>query len=65
MENSRDIRICPHCKKQVERQDMLYTKDCHGILLRLVCYKCYSILMTKGYDGQYYTDADECIEDDY
>ena len=21
--------------------------------------------MSKGYDGQYYTEADECIEDDY
>lgn len=27
----KDIRVCPCCNKEVERQDMDFTKDCHGI----------------------------------
>jgi len=60
-----DERICPVCEKTVERHDMLFTRDCHGIVFRLVCYECYDKLMEKGYDGEYYTEADECIEYDY
>ena len=30
-----------------------------------VCFDCYEKLMAKGYDGQYYTEADECIDEDY
>ena len=26
-----DIRICPTCGKEVVRDDMLFTHDCHGI----------------------------------
>jgi hypothetical protein len=44
---------------------MLFTHDCHGITFRLVCWECYQKVMAKGYDGEYYTDADEQIEDDY
>lgn len=44
---------------------MIYTKDCHGITYRLVCFRCYEKLMAKGYDGEYYSEADECIDDDY
>ena len=29
----------------------------------LVCHKCYKRLMAKGYDGAYYTEAEECIDD--
>ena len=60
-----DERICPVCEKTVDRSDMLFTRDCHGIVFRLVCYDCYNKLMEKGYDGEYYTEADECLEYDY
>lgn len=60
-----DIRICPNCNNEVERNDMSFTIDCHGITFRLVCHKCYEKLMAKGYDGAYYTEADECLDYDY
>lgn len=63
MEN--DIRRCEYCEKEVERSDMLFTRDCHGIPFRLVCEKCYSELMSWGYDGEYYDEADENLEYDY
>lgn len=45
---------------------MLFTKDCHGITYRLVCYNCYKKLMDKGYDGEYYDVSDENLSaDDY
>ena len=44
---------------------MGFTRDCHGITFRLVCWECYDKVMAKGYDGAYYTEADEQIEDDY
>lgn len=28
-----DVRICPTCGKEVVRDDMLFTHDCHGIAL--------------------------------
>ena len=61
----KDPRICPVCEKEVERDDMYYTRDCHGITMRLVCEKCYKRIMAKGYDGAYYTEADECLDYDY
>ena len=61
----RNMIICPFCENEVERGDMIYTRDCHGIPLRFVCLKCYKKLMAKGYDGEYYSEADEQIEDDY
>ena len=60
-----DVRICPTCGKEVVRDDMLFTRDCHGITFRLVCFDCYEKLMAKGYDGQYYDEADECLDEDY
>ena len=61
-----DIRICPICGKEVERNDMQYTRDCHGITYRLVCIDCYDEIMDKkGYDGEYYTEFDECIDECY
>ena len=60
-----DKRICPVCEKEVLRRYMDFTRDCHGIPFRLVCFNCYSRLMENGYDGEYYTEADEQIEDDY
>lgn len=44
---------------------MTFTHDCHGITYRLVCNSCYDTVMQKGYDGEYYTELDEQIEDDY
>lgn len=61
----REARICPVCEKEVYRDEMSYTKDCHGIPYRLVCEECYVKLMEKGYDGEYYDETDEQIEDDY
>ena len=61
----KDIRICQCCNREVERKDMEFTRDCHGITFRLVCFDCYEKLMAKGYDGQYYTESDECIDYDY
>ena len=61
----KDVRVCPVCQKEVEREDMIFTRDCHGIAFRLVCFDCYEKLMEKGYDGEYYDEADEQIEDDY
>jgi len=58
-----DIRFCPECGKKVDRADMYYTKDCHGITFRLLCMDCYEKAMAKGYDGEYYTEADECFDE--
>lgn len=61
-----DIRTCQCCNKKIERSDMLFTKDCHGITYHLVCYNCYKKLMDKGYDGEYYDVSDENLSaDDY
>ncbi len=54
---------CPLCHNRFKRHDMEFTRDCHGIVFRLVCYNCYDKAMENGYDGQYYTEADECIYD--
>lgn len=63
-EYEQNIRECPTCGAHVPRQAMSFTRDCHGIPFRLVCYDCYDKLMEKGYDGEYYTEADENIWDD-
>lgn len=60
-----DTRVCPVCGMLVERSNMNYTRDCHGITYRLVCFDCYNRLMSKGYDGEYYDGFDERIEPDY
>ena len=59
-----DKRICPVCGQEHDREEMLFTHDCHGIPFRLVCYGCYERIMEeKGYDGEYYTELDENIWD--
>ena len=63
--DEKDIRICPVCENETKRSDMYFTYDCHGIPFRLLCEKCYTKTMAKGYDGQYYTELDECIEPDW
>lgn len=57
--------ICSNCNKEFERNEMTYTKDCHGIPFRFVCWDCYNIRMEKGYDGQYYSELDENLEEDW
>lgn len=56
---------CAICGKETRRIQMQFTRDCHGIPYRLACMDCYEEAMTKGYDGQYYTDEDEYIDYDY
>ena len=56
---------CPVCGNEFQRENMIFTRDCHGITFRLVCFDCYDKVMGKGYDGAYYSEADECIEEDY
>lgn len=65
MDDRTDMRNCPECDRIFDREDMMWTSDCHGIPFRLLCYHCYQRVMEKGYDGEYYTDADEQIDDDY
>ena len=50
--NEKDMRICPCCNREVERGEMDFTRDCHGITFRLVCFSCWDKLMKKGYDGE-------------
>ena len=54
---------CPICGKDVRSHEMMQTSDCHGIPYRYVCPKCYEKKMygNPGYDGEYYTEADECF----
>jgi hypothetical protein len=65
MDIQENLRQCACCEKLFDRADMQFTTDCHGITFRLVCPECYDKLMAKGYDGEYYTEMDECIDDDY
>lgn len=38
--------------------------DCHGIPFRTICCECADkVYSTTGYDGEYYTELDECIWD--
>lgn len=63
MENNKIV--CPVCEKEFERADMTWTTDCHGITFRLVCSDCWYKVMEKGFDGEYYTELDECLDYDY
>lgn len=59
-----DLRICPVCEKTFDRKDMAYSRDCHGITYRLLCFNCLEdIYAEKGYDGEYYSELDECIDE--
>lgn len=48
----RDIRTCPVCEHEVDREDMYFTKDCHGIPFRLVCDRCYIVTNMKNLTKQ-------------
>ena len=65
MNGEEDVRICQECGREVPRAEMQFTKDCRGIPFRLVCFDCWDRLMARGYDGEYYDEADEQIEADY
>ena len=42
----------------------LFSRDCHGIPFRLLCIDCYEKIMDEiGYDGEYYTELDECLDE--
>ena len=56
---------CAICERDFPRDEMNFTRDCHGITFRLACPACYQRAMEKGYDGEYYTEADECLDEDY
>lgn len=59
-------RICPVCGEEFNKDDMLWTYDCYGIPYRLVCDKCYGIVMRgRDYDGELYTELDENVWGDY
>lgn len=61
-----DYKIqCPICGKEFNREDMDFTHDCHGVTYRLVCLDCYDDVMEDGYDGECYSESDECLDDDY
>ena len=58
--------ICKECEKEFPRSEMTFSHDCHGIPFRLLCFGCLDkVYSEKGYDGEYYTEADECIDCDY
>lgn len=61
MEDERTCE-CKICKKMFPRHDMTFTYDCHGIPYRLVCFDCCEKAMEKGYDGERYTQYDECLD---
>lgn len=59
------MNTCPVCQKEFKREDMTFTRDCHGIPFRLLCVWCADEAMENGYDGEYYSEADECIDEYY
>jgi len=70
---------CPICGKEYEYDEhmrgvsylndnvvAMRTMDCHGIPFRMVCVDCYNDIEDgKGYDGEFYTELDECLDYDY
>lgn len=56
-----DVRECPECGREVLRQEMSYTFDYYGLPFRLVCNRCWDLLMDNGFDGEFY-DASELDE---
>lgn len=57
---------CPVCGVEARVHDMERTHDCHGIPFRRVCADCYdSIMSSRGFDGEEYGGADECLDYDY
>lgn len=66
MENPGKITIeCKRCGTPHLREDLQFSYDCHGITYRLVCPKCMEQIEKIGYDGEEYSELDECITEDY
>lgn len=63
--NTENTRFCDICGKEFPRCDLSWTYDCQGIVYRLACPECWEKAMEDGYDGEYYTEADECLDWDY
>ncbi len=58
-----DVKKCAYCGKELNRDNMEFTRDCYGIPYRLVCFDCWDELMENGYDGQrYYDGIDEYVD---
>jgi hypothetical protein len=65
-EEELEMQPCAICGKLVPKLALELTTDCHGIPFRYVCPECYEKIMEeKGYDGEYYTELDECLDYDY
>lgn len=60
-----EMRECQRCGKEVPRDQLARSYDCHGIPFRLVCTDCMDEIDERGFDGVAYTSADECIDYDY
>ena len=58
-------RICPVCGGEFHVEEMAWTYDCNGIPFRFVCVDCWDKCMEHGYDGQYYTELDENIDEEW
>ena len=57
---------CQECGKKFKRGDMEFSRDCRGIPYRLLCFDCLNEIEEKyGYDGEHYTELDECLDYDY
>jgi len=70
---------CPVCKSTIKYNEGVrgnyylhgvpvaeLTYDCHNIPFRTLCCLCADkVYAEKGYDGEYYTELDECIDDYY
>lgn len=56
---------CQRCGEPEKRENMTFSKDCHGIPYRLVCEKCTDEIREIGYDGELYDEFDENIDEDY
>ena len=71
--------VCPVCKNEIKYDEYVrgnyylhgvpvaeMTYDCHNIPFRTLCCLCADKIYTeKGYDGEFYTELDECIDYDY
>lgn len=57
---------CPICRKEFRVANMEWSADCYGIRFRLLCPDCLNaVYAEKGFDGERYTEYDECIDYDY
>jgi len=47
------LRKCRECGTIVNKADLDYTRDSHGVTGNLVCHKCHEKIMKNGYDTQF------------